>query len=1067
MTTITDASVADWVSIPELYADPFPTFERLRAEGGVHWVPAVNRYLVTSYAAVHDTELDQQTFSANEKGSLMIRAMGHSMLRKDDPEHAVERRAWQPVLRPSVVKKAWLPIFERNAERYLELLREKGPGADLVWDFAAPFAAENLRAITGLHNVTQEDLQRWSQTLIDATGNYADDPAVWARGESSFDEVDDALDEMIGWHRRHPDSSLLSALLALPGEQMPIESIRANLKMTIGGGLNEPRDAIGVAAWALMRDPDQRALVEADPSRWNAVFDEAIRWVAPIGMYSRQTTRDVDLQGVRLPAGAKLGICLLSANRDERQWPSPERFDLTRSGQGAHLAFGKGVHVCLGAWVARAEVADVALPALFKALPGLSLHPERPAVPGGWVFRGMDELPVTFDTATPAGAPGSRAAAGASPATSAAPAPSSVAGPHVAIIGAGPAGCYTAQAVLRRLPGARVTVYDASPTPYGLVRSGVAADHQGTKAVADQFARLFERDGVRFVGSTRVHTDPVAEDVVLRGRPAQDAPAVRSQDAAGAELTLQQLRDAHDAVVVATGLTGDAPLDMAGALVNGAPRPGVFGSGELTRLLNADPASCTGELPTLGRTAVVVGMGNVAMDLIRLTAKRAEHLADSDIHDEAHTALTDQLTTLHVVGRSQPDMAKFDPVMLREIVELPGIEHVVHGVNLAQLEAAGDPRSELIADLIRSGSSGADASLRIEWWIGYVPAEVHSDSQSGRVSALTITACDKAANASARLDADAVVTAIGFHACADDLVGSLGALDERIRDTGRIEPGLYVAGWARRGPRGTIPSQRTDSRELAETIATDLETGSPSQPSGPARGYMTLAPYLARATDWAGWQRVDTEELARATEGRVRGKFRDARELRLLASAAISTPERAAEGASATVGAAATHLPPLTVLFGTESGNAELVAEELARHLADRFTVTVRDIGSLRTTDVAAELDRAVPHLLICSTYGDGELPTTAHGFHRALLNQQPDLTGLRFAVFGLGDHSYHATYSRGSEILDEGLRHLGAERIGHYGRHDAASGESATRVARCWADSALENLETEVAQEL
>jgi cytochrome P450 len=174
--TRASAPVADWVSIPDLYRDPFPIYERLRAEGGVHWVPQVNRYLVTSYEAVHETELDQETFSANEKDSLMIRAMGHSMLRRDDPEHYAERKAWQPVLRPSAVKRTWTALFERNVHRYLDELIAKGPGADLLWDFAAPFAAENLRELIGLHNTTQQDLQRWSQTMIDATGNYADDP---------------------------------------------------------------------------------------------------------------------------------------------------------------------------------------------------------------------------------------------------------------------------------------------------------------------------------------------------------------------------------------------------------------------------------------------------------------------------------------------------------------------------------------------------------------------------------------------------------------------------------------------------------------------------------------------------------------------------------------------------------------------------------------------------------------------------------------------------------------------------------------------------------------------------
>lgn len=174
-----EAPVADWVTIPDLYRDPFPIYERLRAEGGVHWVPAVGRYLITSYEAVHTTEVDQETFSANEEGSLQIRAMGHSMLRRDDPEHYPERKAWQPVLRPGVVKRVWTEVFERNADRYLDEMIEKGPGADLIWDFAAPYAAENLREILGFHNATQQDLQRWSQTLIDATGNYADDPGVW------------------------------------------------------------------------------------------------------------------------------------------------------------------------------------------------------------------------------------------------------------------------------------------------------------------------------------------------------------------------------------------------------------------------------------------------------------------------------------------------------------------------------------------------------------------------------------------------------------------------------------------------------------------------------------------------------------------------------------------------------------------------------------------------------------------------------------------------------------------------------------------------------------------------
>jgi len=386
----------EWVTLKDLFEDPFPIYQRLRREAPVAWVPAVNRYLITSYAAVHQTELDQNVFSANEEGSLMKRAMGHSMLRKDDPEHYLERKAWQPVLKPASVKKVWMEVFERNARKYLAELAEHGGQADFHAHFAAPYAAENLREIIGFENATQQDLQRWSQTMIDGTGNYADDPEIWAKCEQSYDEVDVALDEMLAWHARHPNNTLISSLLQNADYRMPLPSIRANIKMTIGGGLNEPRDVLGVATWALLRHPEQRQQVDAEPALWSTVFEEAIRWVAPIGMYSRQTTRDVELAGVVLPKGAKLGICLLAANRDEAVWDNPEAFDINRENK-PHLAFGKGVHVCLGNWAARAEIGSVALPQVFRRVKGLRLNNEKPARAGGWVFRGMLELPVLWD----------------------------------------------------------------------------------------------------------------------------------------------------------------------------------------------------------------------------------------------------------------------------------------------------------------------------------------------------------------------------------------------------------------------------------------------------------------------------------------------------------------------------------------------------------------------------------------------------------------------------------------------------------------------------------------------
>ncbi|WP_415855090.1 cytochrome P450 [Sinomonas sp. G460-2] len=384
--------VADWVRLEDLYANPYSIYRRLREESPVAWVPSVGRYLVTRYADCHWIEQDAETFSADEDGSLMKRAMGHSMLRKDDPEHQVDRAAYGPVLRPKAIKETWSAVFEKNAEKYLAAFEAQGPGADLHLGFAAPFAAENLREIMGFRNATQADLQRWSQTLIDGTGNYADDPEVWARSAASSAEVDAAISELVPVLRADPDATLLSAVV---NAGLPLEAIRANMKMTIGGGLNEPRDVLGTATWALLTNPDQLAQVLADPARWATAFEEAVRWVAPIGMYPRQTTCEVEIGGVTLPRGARLGVVVAAANRDPEQFDDPEAFDINRE-KRPHLAFGGGAHFCAGTWVARTSVAHVALPRLFARLPRLRLA-DRPAREGGWVFRGMLELPVAWN----------------------------------------------------------------------------------------------------------------------------------------------------------------------------------------------------------------------------------------------------------------------------------------------------------------------------------------------------------------------------------------------------------------------------------------------------------------------------------------------------------------------------------------------------------------------------------------------------------------------------------------------------------------------------------------------
>ncbi|WP_350353318.1 cytochrome P450 [Microbacterium sp. A8/3-1] len=395
---MTAAPVADWVDPATMAADPYPTYRRLIEESPVAWVPALRRYLVTSYELCNAIENDQQTFTASVTGpgATMERALGgRPMLRKDDPEHAADRVAINPTLRPRSLRTTWKPIFEATARRYLAVLLEKGPdAANLDQDFAAPVASQNLIDLIGIPQATPEDMRRWSSSLIAGISNLEDDAQIWARSEQAQTEIESALDELIPRYRATPDSSILSAL---SNSGLPRENIAANVKLAISGGMNEPQHAITTSVFALDGHPDQLAAVRADPGLWPVVFDESIRWISPIGMYPRQTTVDTNLGGVKLPVDASIGVVVGAANRDPASIANAGTFDLGRT-KTPHLAFGSGVHLCAGHWAARISIGEVALPLLYDELPGFRIDSRRETTFTGWVFRGASQLPVTWNT---------------------------------------------------------------------------------------------------------------------------------------------------------------------------------------------------------------------------------------------------------------------------------------------------------------------------------------------------------------------------------------------------------------------------------------------------------------------------------------------------------------------------------------------------------------------------------------------------------------------------------------------------------------------------------------------
>jgi cytochrome P450 len=392
----TPAATADWVDPASMLGDPYPSYDRLRALGPVVHVPVMNRYLATSFEACRLIEADQETYSAAVTGSgaTMARALGGTpMLRKDDPHHAAERTPINRAMRPKQVRETWVPLFERNAESYLAALLERGPDdADLNRDYAAPLAAQNLVDMLGMRGASPTDMTRWSHAFIAGIGNLHDDADIWARCDAAQSDVDTLLDELIPYYREHPDGSLISAWA---NAELPDGAVRANVKLTISGGMNEPQHMVTNIVWALSRHPEQRDRVLADASLWPAVFDETVRWLSPIGMYPRETTRQVVLEGVELPAGATLGVVVAAANRDPAAFERPAEFDIARPKQ-PHLGFGSGVHLCAGHWAARISIGEIAVPLLYSRVAGLRTDVRRPEEWFGWVFRGLTSLPVTW-----------------------------------------------------------------------------------------------------------------------------------------------------------------------------------------------------------------------------------------------------------------------------------------------------------------------------------------------------------------------------------------------------------------------------------------------------------------------------------------------------------------------------------------------------------------------------------------------------------------------------------------------------------------------------------------------
>ena len=413
----------------------------------------------------------------------------------------------------------------------------------------------------------------------------------------------------------------------------------------------------------------------------------------------------------------------------------------------------------------------------------------------------------------------------------------------VAIVGAGPAGFYTADAFLRRGAARRIDILDRLPTPYGLVRAGVAPDHQKTKNVVKVFDRILRDPAVRLIGNV----------------------------ALGATISYEELVRLYDVTVLAFG--AQAPRRLGAP---GEERAGALDAARFVGWYNAAPGAADLSSSVAAEAAVVVGNGNVALDIARLLAKTPAELADGDIDPAAAAAIgAAPLRDIYVVGRRGPLQANFTAPELAEFGGLAEAGAVVSAADLPDDSALADvaeaerPKKRRNLRLLRAYAAAADAArarpVRVRFLFRASPAAILGGArmtgvrfERNRLEGGRARGTGETFDIAAQL----LVSAIGYRV-ADGVAGlPLDAARGTVANAnGRVAPGVYVVGWARRGPTGVIGANRNDARDVVETILAD---GAAAGKPGPAGLDALLAARSVETVDYAGWRRIDAAEIAAA-----------------------------------------------------------------------------------------------------------------------------------------------------------------------------------------------------------
>jgi cytochrome P450 len=321
--------------------------------------------------------------------------MGRTIVEMDGREHLKHRNIVTPHLAPRALKGDFPKVAEGIAHELIDAFAARGR-ADLVAEFAFTYPLQVFTELIGVPTEDHEAVHNWGIDLV----HVASDPERGLRAAASLAEY---LRPMVEKRKSERGDDLLSQLVhsEIDGERMSDEEVISFLRLLVLAGAETTYHLIGSTLFALLTHPEQLERVRGDRARVRDALDEGLRWESPVQLVMREATRDTQLAGADIPAEEEIILCVGSANRDEREFPDPDRFDIDRENK-EHIAFGFGKHYCAGSRLAYLE-AEIALDTLFDRLPGLRLEADQQCGVVGMAFRGPDRLPVVFDTASSGG----------------------------------------------------------------------------------------------------------------------------------------------------------------------------------------------------------------------------------------------------------------------------------------------------------------------------------------------------------------------------------------------------------------------------------------------------------------------------------------------------------------------------------------------------------------------------------------------------------------------------------------------------------------------------------------